>query len=252
MNSVPSTFLLLLIVTYFNSSNSLRLLSHNRISSNLKLSSNVADSFVPRELAMAENKKEPKVGWERLQAALEEADKDPKKKRGPPIYEPESYPYHLLSALAYVIPIVDASDLGKYMFEAYPAIGEVYNSLFGGVSAVYNGVPFLPFAIFFLMSYICRAPTFPVEVRFHFAQAFMISLIQFVPSLTFGLLEKAGVPGMAVLYNTVFLWVMVSSVSMQLLLLNPLAASKNPLIVNVVGWAMKYMNYTPDMVPKGK
>ena len=66
---------------------------------------------------MAENKKEPKVGWERLQAALEEADKDPKKKRGPPIYEPESYPYHLLSALAYVIPVVDASDLGKYMFE---------------------------------------------------------------------------------------------------------------------------------------
>lgn len=86
--------------------------------------------------------------------------------------------------------------------QAYPAIGEAYNSLFGGVAAVYNGVPFLPFAIFFLMSYICRAPTFPVEVRFHFAQAFMISLIQFVPSLTFGLLEKAGVPGMAVLYNT--------------------------------------------------
>ena len=110
----------MLIVTYFNSSNSLRLLSlstHNRISSNLKLSSSASDSFVPLELAMAENKKEPKVGWERLQAALEEADKDPKKKRGPPIYEPESYPYHLLSALAYVIPIVDASDLGKYMFE---------------------------------------------------------------------------------------------------------------------------------------
>ena len=55
------------------------------------------------------------------------------------------------------------------------------------------------------MSYICRAPTFPVEVRFHFAQAFMISLIQFIPSLTFGLLEKAGVPGMAVLYNTGYL-----------------------------------------------
>jgi hypothetical protein len=52
--------------------------------------------------------------------------------------------------------------------------------------------------------------------------------------------------------ETVFLWVMVSCVSMQILLLNPLAASKNPLIVNVVGWAMKYMNYTPDMVPKGK
>jgi hypothetical protein len=52
------------------------------------------------------------------------------------------------------------------------------------------------------MSYICRAPTFPVEVRFHVAQAFMLSIIQFVPSLGFGLLEKAGVPGMAVLYNT--------------------------------------------------
>lgn len=112
-----ASVLLLLIVTYFNSNNSLRLLSsQNRISSNIKLNGQ-SDSFVPSQFAMAENKKEPKVGWERLQAALEEADKDPKKKRGPPIYEPESYPYHLLSALAYVIPIVDASDIGKYMFE---------------------------------------------------------------------------------------------------------------------------------------
>ena len=267
---MKSALFLSLVISWGAAISSFRLKSMGRVTSNLFMNSQL-DSLVSRESLMAG--KEEKFGWERLKAALEEADKDPKKKRGPPIYEPESYQYHIVSALAYLIPIVDASDLGKYMFEAYPAIGEVYNTLFGGLSAVFNGVPFLPFAVFFLMSYICRAPSFPVEVRFHFAQAFMISLVQFVPSLGFGLLEKAGVPGMAVLYNTgfikfiilfrknikffkfltaVFLWVIVSSLSMQILLLNPLSASKNPLVVNVVGWAMRYMNYTPDMIPKGK
>jgi hypothetical protein len=41
-----------------------------------------------------------------------------------------------------------------------------------------------------------------IQVRFHFAQAFMLSIIQFIPSLGFGLLEKAGVPNLAILYNT--------------------------------------------------
>lgn len=199
--------------------------------------------------SLSAEKKEEKYGMERLQDALEKADKDTKNKGRPPIYEPGSYPVHLLAALAYVIPIVDASDLGKYMFEAYPLTGAVYNSVFGAIAGVYNGVPFLPFAVFFIMSYICRAPSFPVEVRFHFAQAFMLSIIQFIPSLGFGLLEKGGVPGMGVLYNTVFLWVMASSVIMQLLLINPLAATKNPFLVNVVGWALRYMNYSPDMRP---
>ncbi len=192
--------------------------------------------------------KEEEDGFTRLQKALEEADKNPKKR--PPIYEPGSYITHMIAALAYVIPIVDSSDLGKYMFEAYPATLGAYSTVFGPIAGIYNGVPFLPFAVFFLMSYICRAPTFPVEVRFHFSQAFMLSIIQFVPSLLFGLLEKAGVPGMAVLYNTVFLWVMSSALIMQVLLLNPLSSSKNPFLINVVGWAMRYMNYTPDMAPK--
>ena len=75
------------------------------------------------------------------------------------------------------------------------------------------------------MSYICRAPSFPVEVRFHFAQA-MLSIIQFIPSLGLGLLEKGGVPGLGVLYNTAFTWVIASSVFMQLLLINPLLVAK--------------------------
>ena len=200
-----------------------------------------------------ENKKVEKApeleGWARLSAEMEKREKDPKQKGRPPIYEPGAYPIQLLSALAYVIPIVDAGDLGKYMFEAYPQVAGVYNSVFGTAAGIYNGVPFLPFAVFFLMSYICRAPNFPVEVRFHFAQAFMLSIIQFVPSLGFGLLEKAGVAGMGIWYNTVFLWVMSSALVMQLLLLNPISSTKNPFIVNVVGWAMRYMNYSSDMRP---
>lgn len=201
-------------------------------------------------LKMAEKApKEPeKEGWARIQQEMDTVSADPKKSM-PPIYDPGLYQYNLLAALAYVVPLVDASDLGKYMFEAYPAVSELYNGLFGTLSAVYNGVPFLPFAVFFLMSYICRAPSFPVAVRFHFAQAFMVALVQFVPSLLFGFLEKGGVPGMAVAYNTVFLWVMVSCLSMQVILLNPLSSSKNPLLINVVGWAMKYMNYSNDMKP---
>jgi hypothetical protein len=169
----------------------------------LSMKSAVLENTVT-SLKMSDKKpKEPeKEGWERLQGLMAEADNDPKKKKGPPIYEPGTYVTHLLAALAYVVPIVDAQDLGKYMFEAYPTIAAVYNGVFGPVAGIYNGVPFLPFAVFFVLSYICRAPTFPVEVRFHVAQAFMLSIIQFIPSLGFGLLEKAGVPGMAIAYNT--------------------------------------------------
>lgn len=210
-------------------------------------------SISTRSTSLKMSTPEPeKSGWERLQSAMEEVEKDPKKKGVPPIYEPGPYQVSLLAALAYVIPLVDASDLGKYMFEAYPAVSQIYNGAFGTVAAVYNGVPFLPFAVFFLMSYICRAQSFPVQIRFHFAQAFMVSLIQFVPSILFGFLEKGGVPGMAVAYNTVFLWVLVSCLSMQAILLNPVSSSKNPMLINVVGWAMRYMNYTPDMKPTAK
>jgi hypothetical protein len=39
-------------------------------------------------------------------------------------------------------------------------------------------------------------------------------------------------------------------VLMQALLLNPVASARNPFIVNVVGWAMRYMNYSQDLAPK--
>ncbi|KAJ1417250.1 hypothetical protein B484DRAFT_454052 [Ochromonadaceae sp. CCMP2298] len=191
---------------------------------------------------------EPSSRFGRLVKLLKEVD-DPDKQGTPGIYLPGPYQFQILAALAYVIPIVDASDLGKYMFEAYPDVGTVYNTLFGPIAAIYNGVPFLPFAVFFGMSYICRAPNFPTEVRFHWSQAFMLSLVQFLPSLSFGFLEKAGVPGMGIAYNTVFTWEMISCLFMMYVLLNPLEA-KNPMHINVVGWAMRYMNYSPDMVPK--
>lgn len=193
------------------------------------------------------NDKEPqKEGLPWLLNELDKADKDNKNNGKPPLYEPGPYPYRLLAALPYLVPIADAFDLGKYMFEAYPETLTAYGTLFGPVAGIYNGVPFLPFAVFFLLSYVARAPTFPIEVRFHAAQAFMLSITQFVPSLVFPFLEKAGVPGMAVLYNTVFLWVMTSSVFMQVLLLNPVASTKNPFVVNIVGWSLKYMGYQPD------
>lgn len=130
-------------------------------SSRLSFTSQQLTDVAPTSMASENKKPEEKYGFERLQDALEKADADPKKSGRPPIYEPGSYPTHLLAALAYMIPIVDASDLGKYMFEAYPAVSEIYNGLFGAIAGVYNGVPFLPFAIFFIMSYICRAPSFP-------------------------------------------------------------------------------------------
>lgn len=37
---------------------------------------------------------------------------------------------------------------------------------------------------------------------------------------------------------------------MQATLLNPLSPVKNPFLLNIVGWAMRYMNYTTDLVPK--
>ena len=167
-------------------------------------SSSILNNQFSTSFPMADEKKPvvtEKTPIELIQEAFEN-DKDPKKKKGPPIYEPGSYPIHLLSALAYVVPIVDSFDLGKYMFEAYPDTLGAYNAVFGPLAGVYNSVPFLPFAVFFLMSYICRAPTFSTEVRFHFSQAFMLSIVQFVPSLGLSLLEKAGVQGLGIFYNT--------------------------------------------------
>lgn len=196
-------------------------------------------------LTMLAEKEPEKEGLDRLQDQLRKADENPNSKK-PPLYEPGPYTLQILAALAYVVPLVDAGDLGKYMFEAYPQVGEIYNTVLGPLSGIYNGVPFLPFAVFFLLSYICRAPSFPVEVRFHVAQAFMLSIVQFIPSFGFGLLEKGGVPGMGVLYNTAFTWVVGSCFFMQATLLNPVSSSKNPLLVNVVGFALRYMGYQQD------
>ena len=74
----------------------------------------------------------------------------------------------------------------------------------------------------------------------------MLSIIQFIPSFGFGLLEKGGVPGMGVLYNFSFMWVMGSCFFMMATLLNPVSSSKNPVLINVVGLALRYMGYSPD------
>jgi hypothetical protein len=206
---MKSTFLLIIlnssIVYGFLNSLNKNLALSTPSSSWLKASNLQSVGVTAYKMSQPNTKPPTKTGVERLQKLLEDADKDPKRK--PPLYEPGPYQNHILAALAYTIPICDAADLGKYMFEAYPITAEVYNSVYGPLAGVYNGVPFLPFAVFFLMSYISRAPTFPVEIRFHFSQAFIVSLIQFIPSLGFGLLEKAGVPGMGVLYNTGFCFI---------------------------------------------
>ena len=200
-NSLNIFSLLVLVITCNVSAFQFRTTSKNKF--DLKMLSVESIKYKNNDFLMSDKKIEEKQGFERLIEFLSPRKvEDSIKKRGPPIYEPGSYPTHLIAALAYVVPILDASDFGKYMFEAYPSIGSAYNLVFGPASAIYNGVPFLPFVIYFGMSYICRAPTFPVEVRFHFSQAFIISILQFIPVLLFGLLEKGGVPGMAVLYNT--------------------------------------------------
>lgn len=93
-------------------------------------------------------------------------------------------------------------DKKSFSYALFTDVLGAYNAVLGPLASIYNGVPFLPFAVFFLMSYISRAPTFPVEVRFHYAQALMLCFVQFVPSLGLSLLEKAGVAGLGVLYNT--------------------------------------------------
>lgn len=163
-----------------------------------------ASAIIELPLALAARKIDESnntgISW--LMEKLEKASKDPNSNKKPPIYEPGPLPQRLIAAAAYIVPLVDAVDMGKYVFATYPQVGEVINAALGPVADVYSGVPFLPFAIFFLMSYIARAPTFPIEVRFHFAQAFFLSLVQFVPSLLLGLAEKAGLPGTAVVYNS--------------------------------------------------
>lgn len=160
-----------------------------------------------------------------------------------PLYKPGSYPRRALASLAYLIPLIDAADLGKYMFEAYPEVGSLYNTLFAPFLAIYNGVPFFPFAVFFALAYIARGPQFPTEIRFHISQALVLSLLQVIPSLIFPFMERAGVPGMAVFYNTMFLFVILSCINMQSLLLLPFGNVKNPLILNTLSFTLSVMNY---------
>eukprot|EP01031_Cornospumella_fuschlensis_P028754 gene28754-34715_t len=231
-------------------------LSHSSSRSLQRVQAVSAPAVFEIPLALAARRKDETnstgVAW--LMERLDKANKDPNNNnRKPPFYEPGPFPQKLIAAAAYIVPLVDAADMGKYVFAAYPQIGEVFNSAFGPLAAVYNGVPFLPFAIFFLMSYISRAPSFPIEVRFHFAQAFIISLVQFVPSLLLGLAEKASVPGVAVLFNAVFFWVAISCLTMQsMIIMEPILQTKNPLHYNVYRWAFKYMNYSLSDSPRRK
>jgi hypothetical protein len=157
--------------------------------------------FFPEFLMADEKDDKNKYGLEWFNEQLAEAQKDDKPKP-PPLYEPGPFTQRLLAAAIYFIPLIDAMDLGKYLFAAYPEIAVVFNSGLGVFASIYNGVPFLPFAIFFLLSYVARAPNVPVEIRFHASQAFLIALVQVIPSLSFPFLEKAMVPFMNVLYNT--------------------------------------------------
>jgi hypothetical protein len=43
---------------------------------------------------------------------------------------------------------------------------------------------------------------------------------------------------------------MITSLVMVFSLMNPLQLSENPVVLNVVGWSMRFMNYSKDMAPK--
>ncbi len=111
------------------------------------------DAASQNSLSMSSKEKPPtKEGYAWLKEQLEKLEND-KKERPPPLYEPGPYSQKLLAASAYFIPVVDSLDLGKYMFEAYPEVGSVFSTAFGPLAAIYNGVPFLSFSVFFFMIY---------------------------------------------------------------------------------------------------
>lgn len=45
---------------------------------------------------------------------------------------------------------------------------------------------------------------------------------------------------------------MISSLTMQLLILAPFTQTRNPVQLNVLAWALGFMNYTKELSPRRK
>ncbi len=119
----------------------------------------------------------------------------------------------ILGSLAYLLPMIDVVNYGRFVFQEIPFLTIIYLPLMP-LLKIYRDIPFAGIIIFFLLFLgVVRNPQISHFIRFNTLQAILLSIII---SLV-GILLQILIPGLGqsliiqVLMNTLFLGILISS-----------------------------------------
>ncbi|KAH7432938.1 hypothetical protein KP509_07G046900 [Ceratopteris richardii] len=114
----------------------------------------------------------------------------------------------LLSAVSYVLPLLDGMQYGRYIFAQYPASERLFRPLFP-ILRMYSSMPLSNFILFFtLYLAVVRNPKFGRYVRFNAMQACILDVLIVVPIIVQRILSPRsglGLDLLIVFYNSVFI-----------------------------------------------
>lgn len=100
-----------------------------------------------------------------------------------------------LSALAYLLPILDSLSFGRFVFAAAPTVANILLAPLLPLYQIYRGVPFVAFGVFLaLYIFVVRNQNVARFVRFNVYQALLIDIALIFPQLLAGMRLGAAVP----------------------------------------------------------
>ena len=99
-------------------------------------------------------------------------------------------PDRLLSCLPYVLPLLDGSQFGVYMYQRIPPLGMAKHFLLDPMLHLYTAIPFGGLLLFVGFSFLGRNQNLPRLIRFNIMQAILVDIALVFPEL-FGGAAKA-------------------------------------------------------------
>jgi len=120
----------------------------------------------------------------------------------------------LLAGLPYLLPLLDALPLGKYIFIQYPYVARAM-AVLAPVQSVYYSIPFLPFIVFLgVYSGIVSNTNLSRFIRYNAMQAVLLDILLIIPQLLLDTVFHAPEGGLGLQAyvsstNTVFLFVAI-------------------------------------------
>ena len=120
----------------------------------------------------------------------------------------------LLSALIYLIPLIDAFPLGQYVMQQFPALIFIYLPI-QPIIAFYYQFPFAPFIVFLVLFMgVVRNPNISHFIRFNAMQAILMGILLALCGIALGFLAKGFGDSllMETLFNFVYLGALAATV----------------------------------------